>query len=102
DYTAKIEALDEQLNAYRIGNVENNKRAELKAMNYTDAQVERYLSHVEGETASEIKASVLELMDVIPPPVDKFGDPSAFNGAKAKPKAKDKTEIGRNAVSRIL
>src|SRR5699024_957708 len=101
DYSDKIEALDAQLDAYRTGNIEAMKRAQMKAMHYSDKQIERYLSHVDGETADEIKASVFELMTEIPP-VDPYGDPSPMNGAKAMPKPVDREEIGRKAARRIL
>src|SRR5690625_233247 len=97
DYSDKIAALDGQLEAYRTGNIEAMKRSQMKAMHYSDKQIDRYLSHVSGETADEIKASVFELMTEIPP-VDPYGDPSAMNGAKAKPKAVDRLEVGRNAI----
>ena len=101
DYSDKIEALDEQLKAYRVDNIAAMKRSEMKAMHYSDSQIDRYLSHVSGDTPDEIKASVFELMTDIPPN-DPYGDPSAMNGAKAKPKAVDRLEVGRNAIKRVI
>ncbi|MDY0409966.1 hypothetical protein [Paracerasibacillus soli] len=83
-YQTKIEALDDKLAQYRADSIADKKRQEMRAVNYTDAQIERYLSHVEGETDAEIKASILELTTEIPPR-DNYGDPSAMNGAKQKP-----------------
>src|SRR5699024_8941067 len=101
DYSDKIAALDEQLDAYRTGNIEAMKRAQMKAMHYSDSQIDRYLSHVDGETAEEIKASVFKLSADIPPN-DPYGDPSPMNGAKAKPKPVDRLEVGRNAIKRVI
>src|SRR5699024_6433954 len=58
DYSDKIEALDVQLEAYRVDNIAAMKRSEMKKAHYSDKQIDRYLSHVDGETAEEIKASV--------------------------------------------
>lgn len=101
DYSDKIAALDEQLETYRVDNIAAMKRAELKKAHYSDKQIDRYLSHVSGETADEIKASVFELMTEIPP-VDPYGDPNAFNGAKAMPKPVDRLEVGRKAIKRVI
>jgi len=101
DYSDKIAALDEQLDAYRVDNIAAMKRAQMKAMHYSDSQIDRYLSHVSGETADEIKASVFKLSAEIPPS-DPYGDPSAMNGAKAKPKPVDRLEVGRNAIKRVI
>src|SRR5699024_4344767 len=95
EYTDKIAHLDEQLEAYRVDNIAAMKRAQMKKSHYSDKQINRYLSHVSGETADEIKASVFKLSAEIPP-TDPYGDPSAMNGAKAKPKAVDRLEVGRN------
>lgn len=99
-YKAKIEALDEKLAEFRANSIADIKREKMRAMNYNDEQVERYLSHIEGETVEEIKRSVLELTLDIPPP-DNFADPSAFNGAKQRPASVDHSEIGRKAFERV-
>src|SRR5699024_8417955 len=101
DYSNKIEALDAQLDAYRVDNIAAMKRAQMKAMHYSDSQIQRYLSHVDGETADEIKASVFKLSAEIPP-TDPYGDPSPMNGAKSKPKPVDRLEVGRNAIKRVI
>src|SRR5699024_10413990 len=101
DYSDKIEALDEQLKAYRVDNIAAMKRSQMKAMHYSDSQISRYLSHVDGETAEEIKASVFKLSAEIPPN-DPYGDPSPMNGAKSKPKPVDRLEVGRNAIKRVI
>ena len=56
---------------------------------------------VEGETEEEIAESIKTLQDTFPV-ADNYADPSAFNGAKSKPKTIDGEEVGRNAVSRVL
>lgn len=101
DYQAKIEKLDVKLNEFKDEHIESMKRSEMKAAHYTDSQIERYLSHIEGETIDEIRAYVFELTKEIPVS-DPYGDPSAFNGAKAQPKTVDSMEIGRNAIKRVL
>jgi len=101
DYSDKIAALDEQLDAYRVDNIAAMKRAQMKKSHYSDKQINRYLSHVSGETADEIKASVFKLSAEIPPN-DPYGDPSLMNGAKAKPKPVDRLEVGRNAIKRVI
>lgn len=100
-YQAKIEALDEQLNEYRAESITEKKREEMRAMNYTDEQIERYIDHIEGETDADIKESVFKIALEIPPR-DNFGDPGLMNAAKDKPKTVDKEDVGRSAIRRIL
>lgn len=100
DYTAKIEELDTLLTEYRTTSLDAFKRDEMRSMGYTDEQIERYGKHVEGDTESEIKSSVIKLAVDIPP-TDNFGDPSLMNGEKAKLKGTDKREIGRQAFQRV-
>src|SRR5690625_4830189 len=90
-YQSKIGALDDKLNEFKDEYIESMKRSEMKEAHYTDSQIERYLSHIQGETIDEIRASVFELTKEIPVS-DPFGDPSAFNGAKQNPVAADHSE----------
>lgn len=101
DLSAKIEALDTQINEYRGNHINTMKRAEMKAAHYNDGQIERYVDHVGGTTADEIKASVFKLAQEIPA-VDNYGDPSPMNGEKAKPRIVDRVEVGRNAIKDVL
>lgn len=104
ELSAAIEQMDKQLKAHRTGNIDAIKQAELKALGYTAEQVERYQTHIEGDTDEEIKASVLELSMDLPPPADNWGDPSLMNGAKVKPETVGEDqlkEIGRKAFQRV-
>ena len=103
DYGTKIAQLDEKLAEYRDNHVENIKIEEMKAAHYNDGQIERYIDHVGGITAEEIKESVFKLSSNIPP-VSPYGDPSAFNGVKEKPRAvgeEQLKDIGRKAFQRV-
>lgn len=103
DYEAKIAQLDEKLEEYRDNHVENMKHEEMKAAHYNDGQIERYLSHVQGDNAEEIKKSVFKLSQDIPP-VSPYGDPSLMNGAKVKPATVGEDQlmdIGRKAFQRV-
>src|SRR5690625_2481560 len=56
DITAKIADLDAQIEAYRSSNIDAMKQAELKALGYTDEQVERYQTHRSEEHTSELQS----------------------------------------------
>lgn len=88
----------EQAKAEALG---TKKSALLSAAGYGEEQTKLLTKLVEGETDEEIAESIKQLQATIPAQ-DNYGDPSAFNGAKAKPKAVDGEEVGRNAVSRVL
>lgn len=88
----------EQAKAEALG---TKKSALISAAGYGEEQTKLLTKLVEGETDEEIAESIKQLQATIPAQ-DNYGDPSAFNGAKAKPKAVDGEEVGRNAVSRVL
>lgn len=99
-YQSKIAKLDEQLAGFKAESIAESKRKAMREVHYNDDQIERYLSHIEGETVDEIKASVLKLsMDI--PPVDPYGDPFPMNGAKKKPTHADPGELGKSLYERI-
>lgn len=99
-YQSKIAKIDEQLAGFKSESIAESKRKAMRELHYNDDQIERYLSHIEGESLDEIKASVLKLsMDI--PPVDPYGDPSAMNGAKQKPTHVDPGELGKSVYERI-
>lgn len=98
---AKIDEVDAKIEQYRINAVEARKVQAMKEHNYSDEQIEKYVKFIEGSTTDEIDRSVLQLSQDITPGIY-YADPSAFNGAKAKPKTVDKKQIGRNAVQRVL
>src|SRR5690625_191508 len=77
------------------------KSAMLAQAGYDDEQTKLLTKLVEGETDEEISESIKVLKATIPAK-DNYGDPSAFNGVKEKPKTVDAEEVGRNAVSRVL
>ena len=77
------------------------KSAMLAQAGYDDEQTKLLTKLVEGETDEEISESI-KLLKATIPTKDNYGDPSAFNGAKEKPKTVDAEEVGRNAVSRVL
>src|SRR5690625_3854026 len=77
------------------------KNAALANAGYDEDQAKLLIKLVEGDSDEEIEESVEELKTTIPAQ-DNYGDPSAFNGAKVKPKTVDNEELGRNAVSRVL
>src|SRR5690625_3872517 len=66
-----------------------------------DEQTKLLTKLVEGETEEEISESI-KLLKATIPAKDNYGESSAFNGAKEKPKTIDAEEVGRNAVSRVL
>ena len=101
DLQAKIDDVDAKIEQYRINAVEARKEQAMKKFNYDEQQIIKYIHFIEGDTVEEIESSVLKLTDDIAPN-NYYGDPSLLNGAKAKPKAVDKKQVGRNAVQRIL
>lgn len=100
EYETKIEQLDARLAEYEAESVLDKKREEMRKFNYNDEQVERYLSHIEGETAEEIRGSVFQLSSEIPP-ADNYADPSLMNSERAKPARADKGEVGKKAYERV-
>src|SRR5690625_3513188 len=77
------------------------KTALLAQAGYSEEQTKLLAKLVDGETDEEISESI-KLLQATIPVQDNYGDPSAFNGAKEKPKTVDAEEVGRNAVSRVL
>src|SRR5690625_656683 len=77
------------------------KDALLTQAGYSQEQAKLLVKLVEGEDDEEISDSIKQLRAAIPAQ-DNYADPSAFNGAKEKPKTVDAEEVGRNAVSRVL
>src|SRR5690625_1398482 len=111
---AKRKELEEQ-NEYKTlyeQAVQEKEQAKQEALNlrkqtlltqagYDDEQTKLLTKLVEGDTEDEISESI-KLLKATIPAKDNYGDPSAFNGAKEKPKTVDAEEVGRNAVSRVL
>src|SRR5690625_1310514 len=100
EYETEIEQLDAKLAAFEAESVLDKKREEMRKFNYNDEQVERYIGHIDGETAEEIRDSVFQLSSEIPPQ-DNYADPSLMNGAKVKPARADMGEVGKKAYERV-
>lgn len=103
DYEAKIEQLDAKLDEFRADSLLKRKREAMREYHYNDEQIERYVSHIQGESDEEIRRSVLELTSEIPAR-DNYADPSLLNGAKQKPVADTESrlrEIGKAAFERV-
>src|SRR5690625_5270817 len=77
------------------------KQALLSQAGYDSEQSKLLVKLVEGDDEESITESIKQIQSTVPVK-DNFGDPSAFNGAKAKPKTVDAEELGRSAVSRVL
>src|SRR5690625_828580 len=77
------------------------KSAMLAQAGYDDEQTKLLTKLVEGETDEEISESI-KLLKATIPTKDNYGDPSAFNGAKEKPKSVSGEEVGRNMFDSLL
>lgn len=99
EYQSKIDELDAKLAEHKAQYIDALKREQMRKNHYSDDQIERYLSFIEGETAEEIAESVSQL--AIPPKSDNYADPSPMNGERSKAKTTDFTELGRQAFHRV-
>lgn len=99
-YQSKIAKLDERLAGFKADSIADKKRGVMRESNYSDEQIERYLSYIDGETDEEIKESINKLILEIPPN-NKTGDPSLMNGAKAKAIPADPGQLGKQMYERI-
>ena len=111
---AKRKELEEQ-NEYKTlyeQDVQEREQAKKEALNlrkqtlltqagYSDEQSELLVKLIEGDDEESITESIKQIQSTVPVK-DDYADPSAFNGAKAKPKTVDAEELGRSAVSRVL
>src|SRR5690625_3060327 len=77
------------------------KQALLSQAGYDNEQSKLLVKLVEGDDEESIAESIKQIQSTVPVK-DDYADPSAFNGAKAKPKTVDAEELGRSAVSRVL
>ncbi len=103
EYVEKIAELDARLSAFKAQKVDATKREQMKQVGYTDDQIERYISHVKGESIDDIKASISELMNEIPA-INKedYADPNIFNGMNTQPTPTDGEELGRSMFANLL
>ena len=100
EYKKLYEQAQEQAEQAKQEALATKKSAQLAQAGYSEEQTKLLTKLVEGETDEEISESIKLLKTTIPAQ-DNYGDPSAFNGAKAKPEPTDKTEIGAKAFERI-
>ena len=101
EYKTLYEQALEQAEQAKQEALATKKSALLAQAGYGEEQTKLLAKLVEGETDEEISESI-KLLQATIPAQDNYGDPSAFNGAKVKPKTVDNEELGRNAVSRVL
>lgn len=77
------------------------KSALLTQAGYSEEQAQLLVKLVEGDDDEAIAESI-KLLQATVPAQDNYGDPGAFNGAKAKPETVDQEDVGRNAINRVL
>jgi len=100
-YKELYEQAKAEAEATRQQALEIKRNTALALAGYSEEQAGMLAKLVEGETEEEIAESIKALQSTFPV-ADNYADPSAFNGAKDKPKVVDAEEVGRNAVSRVL
>lgn len=76
------------------------KNALLTQAGYSAEQTKLLVKLVDGESDEEISESIKLLQTTIPAQ-DKYGDPSTFNGQKAKPETVGADELGVKVFERI-
>lgn len=76
------------------------KNALLAQAGYSEEQTKLLAKLVDGETDEEISESI-KLLKATIPVQDEYGDPSAMNGAKAKPETVGADELGAKVFERI-
>ena len=83
--------------------LEKSKQEALKSAGYDDTQVELMLKLVTGESEEDIKDSIETLKKTFPVNQGKpYVDPSADNGGRSKPKAKDGEEYGKDMFKKLF
>lgn len=98
----KIDKLDERIEQHYSSLIENRKIEAMKRYKYSDEQIEKYSTFIEGETIDEIRHSVIKLSDDIPPADEKYlGDPSLNNGATSKPRMRDARDVAEEVFQRV-
>lgn len=101
EYKKLYEQAQEQAEQAKQEALATKKSAQLAQAGYSEEQTKLLTKLVEGETDEEISESIKLLKTTIPAQ-DNYGDPSPMNGKKSKPEPTDQTDVGRNAVSRVL
>lgn len=101
EYKTLYEQALEQADQAKQEALSTKKNALLTRAGYGEKQTNHLLKLVSGDTDEEIAESIAELQKAFPLQ-DDYGDPGAFNGAKAKPETVDAEEVGRTAISKVL
>lgn len=102
EYREKIAALDKQLAEIRSDKLNNAKLTAMINAGYTVDQIDRYKSHITGESEAEIEESLAEFRQQIPPAHNPYVDPlTPMNGQRSRPLPTDDTEIGREMFKRL-
>lgn len=101
EYKTLYEQALEEANQAKQEALNTQKNALLTQAGYSAEQAQLLVKLVDGESVEEIAESI-KLLQATVPAQDEYGDPSAMNGEKDKPKTADNEELGRNAVSRVL
>src|SRR5690625_4530993 len=101
EYKKLYEQAQEQAEQAKQEALATKKSAQLAQAGYSEEQTRLLAKLVEGETDEEISESIKLLKTTIPAQ-DNYGDPSPMNGKKSMPEPTDQTDVGRNAVSRVL
>lgn len=100
EYKALYEQALEQAAQAKAEAIVIKKNALLAQAGYSEEQTKLLSKLVDGETDEEISESI-KLLKATIPVQDEYGDPSAFNGAKAKPEAVGADELGAKVFERI-
>src|SRR5690625_3122736 len=102
EYKTLYEHALEQAEQAKQEALTTKKSALLSSAGYGEEQANHLLKLIDGEKDEEIEESLVELQRALQVSQAEYGDPSVFNGEKAKPKTADGEEGGRKAVSRVL
>lgn len=101
NYKALYEGAIEKVKQVEQQALLSKKSALLTQAGYDEQTAKLLIKLVDGEDDETIAESIKVLRTSIPTNGE-YGDPGAFNGAKAKPVAVDNEEIGRNAITKVL
>jgi hypothetical protein len=94
---AEAEAIRKEAEREKVESLKTNL---LVNAGYTNEQLERVRKYIVGANEDEIKTSLEELLQDIPPKV-RGVDPSVNNPQRQQPQAKDLADEGRSAYERL-
>jgi len=95
---AEIERLKNERKQEKIDNV---KADALRAANYSEDQIGKVIALVEGEEADDIKKSVDELLDIVPPKNAPNDPKSPGNHRRQEPPKDSDEDYGRSVFERV-